>query len=488
MPEAGDPVPRREDRTPASGERELVTLMASRIGDAFIRKPFYVEGATDIVTLCRQLAAHGLVDALVRDGDRLGIFTTSDLRDALLRPEPPAALAVREVASFDTISVSVDDELFDAMILMVRHRVHRVVVRRGDEVVGVLNQLDLMGFVADHSQLIALQATQAADIAELTAPARRINRLIRRLHADGVRVEVIAGLVGALNRRVFERLWELVAPADLRANSCLIVMGSEGRGEQIVKTDQDNGLILRDGFSCDGLEAATQAFTDALIGFGYPPCPGGIMLSRPLWRQPLAAFRRTLGEWIHGDAPEGVMNLAIFLDAAPVAGDAALLADARAHVERLMSGSDAFLARFAHAVESFGAGTSWWARLPGLGGRPAAEVDLKRLGIFPIVHGVRSLALQYRVPELGTTARLQSLSAAGRIDAALARDLADAIRFLIGLKLASNLRQMDEERAPDNLIRLADLGTLERQALKDSLAIVRRFRQWLSRHYRLDML
>ena len=68
-------------------------------------------------------------------------------------------------------------------------------------------------------------------------------------------------------------------------------MGSEGRGEQIVKTDQDNALILRDGFAFDGLEAVTDAFTAALIDFGYPPCPGGIMLSRPLWRQPLAGFR-----------------------------------------------------------------------------------------------------------------------------------------------------------------------------------------------------
>ena len=68
-------------------------------------------------------------------------------------------------------------------------------------------------------------------------------------------------------------------------------MGSEGRGEQIIKTDQDNGLLLRDGFAADGVEAVTEAFSAALVDFGYPPCPGGIMLSRPLWRQSTAAFR-----------------------------------------------------------------------------------------------------------------------------------------------------------------------------------------------------
>jgi CBS domain-containing protein len=461
--------------------------MASRVGDAYLRKPYFVDGGTDIVSLCGELARRGLNDALVRDGDRLGIFTTTNLRDALLRPEPPGKLAVREVATFEPVAVSVDDELYDAMILMLRHRIHRVVVRQGEAVVGVLSQLDLMAFVASHSHLIALQAAEAADLAELGAAPRQIDSLIRVLHADGVRVEVIAGLVGELNRQVFRRLWELLAPEPLRANSCLIVMGSEGRNEQIVKTDQDNALVLRDGFAFERLEAVTEAFTAALIDFGYPPCPGGIMLSRPLWRQPLAGFKQTLRDWIDGADPEGPMNLAIFLDAAAVAGDAALLAEARDHVDRLLSGSDAFYARFASAVDQFGSG-GWWWRLPGLSGRAAAEIDLKKLGIFPLVHGVRALALQYGVRALGTAERLRALVAAGRIDEALARDLTDAVHFLIGVKLASNLRQMAAARPPDNAIRLAELGTLERQALKDSLAIVRRFKQWLGRHYRLDAL
>lgn len=212
------------------------------------------------------------------------------------------------------------------------------------------------------------------------------------------------------------------------------------------------------------------------------------MLSRPPWRQPLAGFRDSLRQWIHGADPRGPMNLAIFLDAAAVAGDAGLLKQARDHVDYLLSDSDAYFAHFASAVDLFGGDGGWWSRLPGLYGRATAEIDLKKLGIFPLVHGVRALALQYRVRALGTAARLRALVADGRIDEGLARDLIDAIHFLIGLKLASNLRQMDDRRPPDNGVRLSELGTLERQALKDSLAIVRRFKQWLGRHYRLDAL
>ncbi len=475
-----DPVERRR--------REFVSLMAARVGDAPLGKPLYVDGGTDLVSLCRQLAEHDRTGALVRDGDRLGIFTTTDLRDALLRGVPPERIPVRDVAVFEPLSVSADAELFDALILMLRHGFHRLIVREGEEIVGVLTQLDLMGFVANHSQLIALETEQAATVAELGAAARQIDGMIRVLSDDGVRIEIIAGLVGRLNRRLFQRLWTLLAPEELRANSCLIVMGSEGRGEQIVKTDQDNALILRDGFAFDGLEAVTQAFTAALIDFGYPPCPGGIMLSRPLWCQPLEGFRASLRDWTHGSDPDGPMNLAIFLDAAAVAGDAELLAEAQAHLRRLLAGGDAFYARFAAAIGQFGGEGGWWRRLPGLRGQEAAEIDLKKLGIFPLVHGVRTLALQYGVAALGSDERLRALSDAGRIDAGLARDLVEALHCLMGLKLASNLRQIEAGQPPDNAVRLVDLGTLERQALKDSLAIVRRFKQWLALHYRLDAL
>lgn len=468
--------------------REFVSLMSARVGDAHLRKPFFVDGGVDLVTLCREMARRGLSEALVNEGGRVGIFTTTDLREAVLRETPPAQTPVREAARFEIWSVSIDDELFDAMILMLRHRVHRLLVRRGDEVVGVLSQLDLMAFMASQSHLIAMQADQAESVEDLGAAARRIEDLIGAMLRDGVRVEIIARLVGELNRRVFRRLWELLASEDLRANSCLIVMGSEGRGEQIIRTDQDNALLIRDGFSSPDLEKTTEAFTAALIGFGYPPCPGGIMVSRPLWRQTLGSFRKTLSGWIHGPDPSGPMNLAIFLDAAPVAGDPALLDEARSWLNREMVENPLWFSRFARAVEQFGEDRSWWSRLPGLRGREAAEIDIKKLAIFPIVHGVRALALEARLRDLGTAARLRSLAAAGQIQPAEARDLTDALHLLMRLKLENNLRQMETGRPPDNKILLAELGRLDRQALRDSLAVVRGFKRFLSLHYRFDLL
>ena len=227
------------------------------------------------------MAEAGQSNALVRDGERIGMFTTTDLRDALLRRAddqgstlPPQAVAVRDVARFDLISVHADGELFEALLLMIRHRVHRVLVRDGAAIVGVLSQLDLMSFVSNHSHLIALQIEQAESIADLKAAALQMDGLVELLHGGGVKIEVISSMVRVLNAQVFARLWSFVAPAELVANSCLLVMGSEGRGEQILKTDQDNALLLRDGYACATLPQVAETFNQRVDRVRLAALPG----------------------------------------------------------------------------------------------------------------------------------------------------------------------------------------------------------------------
>jgi CBS domain-containing protein len=490
-------IARRLSKQEARGEqREFLSLMMARVRDAYVRKPFYVDGALDLVSVCAQMAEAGQSNALVRDGERLGMFTTTDLRDALLRRTdgqggylPPQSVAVREVARFDLIAVDADGELFEALLMMIRHRVHRVLVRDGAAIVGVLSQLDLMSFVSNHSHIIALQIEQAECVADLKAAALQMDGLVSLLHGGGVKVEVISSMVRVLNAQVFARLWSFVAPAELAANSCLLVMGSEGRGEQILKTDQDNALLLRDGFDCAELPQVAAAFNQALIEFGWPPCPGHIMLTNPLWCAPLARFREQIRGWIYGGDAEGPMQLAIFIDAAAVAGDATLLQRAKQFVHDILPDNQAFLARFAGAIEQFQEpAAGWWARLTGQRSRDDAPFDLKKLGIFPIVHGVRSLALQTHSTALGTGERLRALVDAQQLDAALARDLLEALHFLMGLRLKNHLAQRQLARPTDNVVRLSDLSTLERDRLEDTLGIVRRFRQHLQQHFKLGAL
>ncbi|MGH8830754.1 MAG: putative nucleotidyltransferase substrate binding domain-containing protein [Polaromonas sp.] len=476
--------------TESRKSREFLSLMMVRIRDAYISKPFFVDGGLDLVSVCRLLSEQGLTHALVRDAhngvERIGLFTTADLRDALLLAVPAHELAVREVTQFNPVSLSPDAQLLDALLAMIRHRVDRVLVREGEAILGVLSQPDLMSLVSNHSHLIALQVDQARSIDELKTAALQMDGLIALLHSGGARIELISSLVSELNRQMLSRLWSFVAPAELVHNSCLIVMGSEGRREQILKTDQDNALLLRDGYSCPELDQSVRRFNRALMDFGYPPCLGDIMVTNPLWCQPLAGLRDSIRQWLYGGETDGPMNLAIFMDARAVAGDASLLRQAREYVHGILADSDAFFARFVAAIEQFSEPAGWWARLATLRGRDEQPFDLKKLGTFPIVHGVRALALEYRLDDVSTAGRLRALVTRKHIPQDLARDLIEALHFLMGLKLSNQLRQKQLAQAVDNLSHLSSLGTLDRDRLKDSLVIIKRFRRHLRLHYKLD--
>ena len=471
--------------------REMMSLMLVRVKDAYLQKPLYVDGNLDLVSVCRILSEHKRSHVLVRDAQagapRVGIFTTTDLREAMLNPIAPNALPVRAAARFDLISIPADAELFDALLVMLRHRVHRVLVKDGDTILGVLGQLDLMSFMSNHSHLITLQVEQAHTVDELRTAALQVDDAIKMLQRGGMRIEIISRLVSELNTQIFSRLWALLAPPELVQNSCLLVMGSEGRGEQILKTDQDNALLLRDGFSHPDLARATSAFSAALLTFGYPPCPGNIMVTNPLWCQSLGRFRETLGQWLFGGDAEGTMNLAIFLDARAVAGDASLLTQARDYALNLAIGSNTYIGRMASAINQFAEPASgWWGRITKLQASEPETFDLKKIGTFPIVHGARALALEHRLEALGTTERLQALGHLEALPAPLVRDLVETLHLLMGLKLRNNLRQRSLGEPISNLVQLGSLGTLDRDLLKDALVIIRQFRQHLRLHYRLE--
>ena len=195
------------DEEDINHNRELLSLMLVRVRDIPLHPPFYVDGALDLVSVCRLMFEHKRTSALVRDVEagvpRLGFFTTTDLRDAMLRPQP---LAVREVAHFTLITLPPEAELFDALLTMLRHRVHRILVKQDGEILGVLSQLDLMGFVSNHSHLITLEVDQAQTPAELRLAARQVDETISLLVRGGVRIDIVSRLVSGLNAKIFARL------------------------------------------------------------------------------------------------------------------------------------------------------------------------------------------------------------------------------------------------------------------------------------------
>ena len=471
-------------------QHELQSLTMSRVDEAFLRPAHFVDASTDILSVVKLFQAHRTSNVLVRDTQsqppRLGIFTTNALQRAILSGRPLDQIPVGELSNYSLISVRPGDQVGDALAIMLRHHIHRVVVAEGDQVHGVLEALDVFSFLSNHSMLITLRINDADSIDELAEAAGQVTGMIGRQFRGGTRAGLIAKMVQDLNARLFDRAWQIIAPPELVANACLFVMGSEGRGEQLLKTDQDNGLILRDGYTPpDDLAAICQRFSDTLARFGYPPCPGGIMLSNPAWRMSEADFAQTARRWLAMPEPDSLMNLAIFMDAHAVSGDAHLLEGVRGSLMQMATDNDALLARFASAIDLFSSSQGWWNRLLG---DAAQQMNLKKEGIFPLVHGVRSLALAARVTATSTAERIEALVQRGDLSAQMGRELTESLHFFMSLKLKAGLAELDRQQPVSGAVDAKALSSFERDLLKDTLGVVKRFKAQLHHRFKMNAL
>lgn len=356
------------------------------------------------------------------------------------------------------------------------------------QAVSSVDPADRLTGLAENLRELRRRIDQADDADKLAAPSEDIVRQAVALRRLGMGIAFVSRVTTALNRRLFRRMFELTAPAGLAADACLIVMGSEGRGEQILKTDQDNGLILRDGAAPPGLEAALNDFSRRLIICGYPPCPGGVMANNPDWAKSQSAYRRSLSRWLREPDEASRLKLAIFFDAAPAAGDARLLSGLRRDLLAGARDNQGFLHHFAKPALAFGQPPrSWLARIFQTDSAPS--VDLKKAAIFPLVHGARTLALEVGLDAAHTAERLEGLAQRRALDAGLARDLIDAFYFISALRLDAQLRAASDQPsnvAPPNMVAPDALSRLERAGLNDCLTTVRRFKELLARRFRLD--
>lgn len=211
------------------------------------------------------------------------------------------------------------------------------------------------------------------------------------------------------------------------------------------------------------------------------------MLSNPAWRRSVPDFVATLRQWVWQPDGDNLMHLAIFMDAHAVAGDAKLLAQVSDSLHQLATDNDALLGRFAAAVDAFGSHGGWLSKLFSLGESPA-PLHLKKEGLFPLVHGVRSLALAHQVRATSTTARVQALVGLGGLSPGEGEDLVEALHVLMALKLKTGLAEQAQARPVSGTVTLPQLSSLDRDLLKDALGVVKRFQQLLRTRFHLGAL
>lgn len=491
------------DASSDNNQQEVQQIMLQPVTDVTLLPVHIVDADSSLFEAARIMTGAGLKHVLVRpigasDNDAplshradhlLGILTDTDICRAVSEQQDPTTTSCQRYANFNLRTIKASDEIGDALLTMTRYRVHRLpVIDTKGEVAGILGQSDMLAHISHHSQLISIQIEQAKDLSSLDTAVELIGRYIRAQHQNGVKIGNISRMVQTLNAQVFTKLWQLIVPEEVVTNTCLIVMGSEGRGEQIMRTDQDNALIIRDGYTHADLPQFASTFNQHLARLGYPLCDGNIMMTNPMWRQPLKTFNAQIGLWFKNTDPMHGIYLSALLDGEYVCGDETLLAQVRQHLQTAHRQSDPmFVRQFARAALQFGDVNQWWQKfVPLLGGKPASsDIDLKKAGIFPLVHGIRTLALEKDILDVPSTKnRLKALVKVQVLTQERADTLLEALEFFMAQRLSVALSTDDRHARQVNPMTLT---ALERDLLKECLAVVKSFKNQLRQHYQLEI-
>ncbi|MDD5716723.1 MAG: putative nucleotidyltransferase substrate binding domain-containing protein [Sulfuricurvum sp.] len=468
-------------------QNELTPFMVSRVDEIYLHAPCFVESDTTIYDAIKKMSLEDANVILVKEGTKIGIVTDTNLRERVLLTGKSTHDPISEIASYGLITIERTDFLFNALLLFTKHGVKRLVVVEEEKIVGILEQLDLLSHFANHTHLIAASIDRAGTVEELQNAQRSLTHLVRSLTSKGVRVRYISKLVSELNSKVYRKVYEMVVPAELQDKCALMVMGSEGRFEQVLRTDQDNGLIIRNGEDEARFIPYMIQFNEYLLQLGFPPCNGNVMVSNPYWRHSVDGYKKMIADWIETFNEESLMGLSIFLDAHCVAGDENLLRECQEYLFERFEGRSDVMAHLAKSALAFETPLSLFSGFVLGRAEHESEFDIKKGGIFAIVHGIRILALEFKVSATNTTERIKELNNRGLFDRAFANELIEAYDTLLSIRLRFILAQKPGSEG-QNYVNPKLLSKAERDLLKDAFKIVNTFKKFLTYHYHLGMV
>ncbi|MBS4067514.1 MULTISPECIES: putative nucleotidyltransferase substrate binding domain-containing protein [unclassified Sulfurimonas] len=466
-------------------QSDLSPFLISKVSDIFLHVACVVDTDESIYGALKKQQELRAKVIIVKEVDGYSIVTDTNLRQRVLLGENDISKKIGSIASKGLITIDVNDFLFNALLLMTHNAIKRVVVLENEKIVGVLEQLDLLSYFASHSHLVAVQIDKASTLSDLKLLDQDFKNLIITLRAKGVKVRYITKLIATLNFKVYKKVFEMCVEEDLRDKCALIVMGSEGREDQTLRSDQDNALIIQNGIDTELFKAPMMKLNSHLLELGFPKCNGDVMVSNEFWRRNTSSYKELIEKWTYDMSDESVQNLSIFLDAKCVAGDCTLLDELVTYLHSSFHSRDDVLAHIAKAVLNFDTPLSLFSGFV-LEKEYNNRLDLKKGGIFALVHGVRTLCLQYEIKATNTIERIKELNNMGVIDKTFATELIESFDTLSSIRLKAMLEAKTIDEA--NYINPRNLEKNQRDLLKDSFKIINKFKKFMSFHFHLNMV
>jgi CBS domain-containing protein len=393
--------------------------------------------------------------AVVDDTRRpVGIFTLVDLMDRVVLPGMDLCAPVSAVMTARPETLDDQATAQDGLALMAREGFHQLMITRDGQLSGIVSERDLFSLQRVTMRNVSHSIRLARDLAGLQRVTRDIGVLTDNLVAQGAAAEPLTHTITALNDALTQRLFELMLPRfDLHGiDWCWLSVGSEGRREQTVATDQDNALIFQDGLrgpedSRRRLIVFARAVNDALADLGFPLCPGNIMASNPECCLTTVEWRERFAGWIREPTPEALLAANIYFDFRPLWGNSKLAASLRFWLNGITPANRLFLRMLVANALQAEPPLGWIRTFRTDEGEHAGTIDLKTHGTRIFVDAARAFALAFGINETNTSQRIRLAGAHLRLDEREVSSAVDAYHFLQLMRLRAQRGVIDAERA-----------------------------------------
>ncbi|MBF9000655.1 MULTISPECIES: DUF294 nucleotidyltransferase-like domain-containing protein [Vibrio] len=424
------------------------------------------------------------------DSPILGIITDRDLCRRVLVTGMDHDSCVTEVMTTDVISLDSNAYVWEAMLTMLRYNVHHLPVIKEKNPLGIIEISDIVRYESQNSLLLVSSIFQQQSVDDLAQVASQLKDSFLRMVNEDANSHMIGTAMSTIGRSFKQRILELAeeefGPAPIPF--CFLALGSMGRDEQLVVTDQDNAIILDDSYDetrhGEYFEKLAKFVCDALDQCGYTYCTGDIMATNPTWRMTRREWEECFADWIDNPNPKALLNASIFFDLDGVYGRLKWAEQLNGFIVRRARRNNRFLACLARNALN---------RTPPLGffknfvmekdGRHNNSINLKRRGTAPLADLIRVHALAVGSRSKNSFERLDDIIDAGILPKGRGHDLRDALEFISMVRIRHQAIDIEQDQEPDNNIEPENLSDFERRNLKDAFQILSNAQNFLKYRY-----
>ncbi|MBN1950680.1 MAG: cache domain-containing protein [Bacteroidales bacterium] len=409
----------------------------------------------------------------------IGVVTKGDFLARVLATGMDPLSPVAGVMSSPVICIQEDALVYEAILLFKNHTVSHLLVKnlQGEDI-GAIAYLEVLKMQQNTLNLVLKEIAMAGSIGELEKINDRTPVLVNALLESGDKTgninHIITSISDALSQRMFELLLEKFGPSP--CNFAFIALGSEGRKEQTLSTDQDNAIVFEDVDKAT-LEKAYGYFgqlarelNTGLSRVGFRLCKGEIMAMNPRWTQPLSVWKEYFTGWITNSDPQSILDSSIFFDLRCIYGDCTLVTRLISHIHEQTDHQAVFFQHQANPIIKSRSRVNLFGGI--ISDQETSEskmIDIKKIQ-RPIIGLARIYALKHKLEETNTLKRLEKLYQMQVLGRELYEELTQAYSVLMKLRLRFQARAELNNLPPDNMVDISELSAIELTTLKKVLS------------------